>query len=260
MKKLLCLVLVLFVLTACNGDITSPSDTTSEDEVVSVNSTVTEKTSSTDNSVVVSVESTPADDTSSTDTSDEKILDIDSAFDAYLKGKIPAVYIDGKDVYVYEHYRIMDGQEGIHSYAFCDVTGDSVPELHIVAAGVEILMYRNGKLVTIYESKSNFMNGPIYLLENRAMFVGHLSTEWTYTYTSFNYDGTTDEISFVLGEYPQDETLNIYEFEGREVTKEEFDELTKEYFEEAEKKAELDWIEWTGQQTKTPSFDGVFFC
>jgi hypothetical protein len=106
-------------------------------------------------------------------------------------------------------------------------------------------MYQDGKLVTIYVAPTNGWHGPISILENNAMFVGHLSTEWTYTYTTFNSDGSKNEIVFVLGEYPQDETLNIYEFEGTKVTKQEFDELTKEYFAAAEKEAKLDWIEWT---------------
>ncbi len=240
-KKLFCIVLIIFVLTACNSDVMPSSDMSGES---SVSSTVTEKTSSTDNSEVVSVELTPADDTSS---DAEEILDIDSAFDAYLKGKIPAID-DSKENYVYQHTRIGDGKEGIDDYALYDVTGDGVPELHLKFMGYEILMYQNGVLVTIYESGTNFQHGPICLLENGAMLEEHTTFETMYTYTTFNADGTSNEIEFDFIEYPEDEMENnSYRFEGRKVTKQEFDELTKEYFEEAEKKIELDWIEWTPQ-------------
>ena len=174
---------------------------------------------------------------------EQKTLTVDEAFDAYLKGEITATYDDWlfgvREVNIISHFDIGG------DYALHDVTGDGVPELHLWFQGYRILMYQDGKLVTIYVAPTNGWHGPISILENNAMFVGHLSTEWTYTYTTFNSDGSKNEIVFVLGEYPQDETLNIYEFEGTKVTKQEFDELTKEYFAAAEKEAKLDWIEWT---------------
>ena len=174
---------------------------------------------------------------------EQKTLTIDEAFDAYLKGEITATYDDWlfgvREVNIISHFDIGG------DYALHDVTGDGVPELHLWFQGYRILMYQDGKLVTIYVAPTNGWHGPISILENNAMFVGHLSTEWTYTYTTFNSDGSKNEIVFVLGEYTKDETLNIYEFEGTKVTKQEFDELTKEYFAAAEKEAKLDWIEWT---------------
>ena len=183
-------------------------------------------------------ESTPSD-----EPKEQKTLTIDEAFEAYLKGEITATYDDWlfgvREVNIISHF----GVGG--DYALHDVTGDGVPELHLWFQGYRILMYQDGKLVTIYVAPTNGWHGPISILENNAMFVGHASTEWTYTYTTFNSDGSKNEIVFVLGEYSQDETLNIYEFEGTKVTKQEFDELTKEYFAAAEKEAKLDWIEWT---------------
>ena len=194
---------------------------------------------------------------------EQKTLTIDEAFEAYLKGEITATYDDWlfgvREVNIISHFDIGG------DYALHDVTGDGVPELHLWFQGYRILMYQDGKLVTIYVAPTNGWHGPISILENNAMFVGHLSTEWTYTYTTFNSDGSKNEIVFVLGEYTKDETLNIYEFEGTKVTKQEFDELTKEYFAAAEKKAEIDWIEWTDYtdsffnaylKGKIPAIDG----
>ena len=222
MKKLFCAVLIIFVLTACNT--TLPYDTTNKDEGVSVESTA---------------------DSASND--QEEILDIDSAFDAYLKGEISAT--DGSEKrYVYQHTCISDGKEGIDTYALYDVTGDGVPELHLHFMGYEILMCQNGKLVTIYDSRTNLQHGPITLLENGAMFEEHTTFDTMYTYTTFNADGTTNEIQFELLEYPEEEKeRNTYYFEGRKVTKQEFDELTKEIFAAARKKAELNWIEWNAE-------------
>ena len=194
---------------------------------------------------------------------EQETLTIDEAFEAYLKGEITATYDDWlfgvREVNIISHFDIGG------DYALHDVTGDGVPELHLWFQGYRILMYQDGKLVTIYVAPTNGWHGPISILENNAMFVGHASTEWTYTYTTFNSDGSKNEIVFVLGEYPQDETLNIYEFEGTKVTKQEFDELTKEYFAAAEKEAKLDWIEWTDYtdsffnaylKGKIPAIDG----
>ena len=70
-----------------------------------------------------------------------------------------------------------------------------------------------------------------------------------YTYTTFNADGTSNKTEFGFFENPEDETQNEYWFGDfyHKVTKQEFDELTKDIFAAAEKKAELDWIEWTQQ-------------
>lgn len=252
MKKLFCIVLIIFVLTACNSDVAFSSDT-SVNKVVSTASTV-EEASSTNMSDVVSVNSTTieensdaeseavsTDDTSSTV---EKILTIDEAFEAYLKGEIPAVYIDGRDKYIYEQGTI-NFYRGIGSYELRDVTGDGVPEMLLGAVGREILMYQDGKLVTIYVAHTNGMNGPIALLENGAMFEKHVTTGIFYYYTTFNADGSANEITFDLYENPENPNQNHYEFEGKVVTKQEFDELTKDIFAAAEKKAEIDWIEWT---------------
>ena len=180
--------------------------------------------------------------------SKSKTLTIDEAFEAYLKGEIPAVYIDGRDKYIYEQGTI-NFYRGIGSYELRDVTGDGVPEMLLGAVGREILMYQDGKLVTIYVAHTNGMNGPIALLENGAMFEIHKTTGNFYYYTTFNADGSANETQFGLLENPEDETQNDYwfgEFE-KKVTKQEFDELTKEYFAAAEKEARLDWIEWTPQ-------------
>ena len=176
---------------------------------------------------------------------EQKTLTIDEAFEAYLKGEIPAVYIDGRDKYIYEQGTI-NFYRGIGSYELRDVTGDGVPEMLLGAVGREILMYQDGKLVTIYVAHTNGMNGPIDLLENGAMFEIHKTTGNFYYYTTFNADGSANETQFGLLENPEDETQNDYwfgEFE-KKVTKQEFDELTKDIFAAAEKKAELDWIEW----------------
>ena len=155
MKKLFCAVLIIFVLTACNT--TLPYDTTNKDEGVSVESTA---------------------DSASND--QEEILDIDSAFDTYLKGEISAT--DGSEKrYVYQHTCISDGKEGIDTYALYDVTGDGVPELHLHFMGYEILMCQNGKLVTIYDSRTNLQHGLITLLENGAMFEEHTTFDTMYT-------------------------------------------------------------------------------
>jgi len=172
----------------------------------------------------------------------------DSFFNAYLKGKIPAID-DSKETYVYQHTRTGDGKEGIDDYAFYDVTGDGVPELHLKSMGYEILMCQNRELVTIYESGTNFQHGPIVLLENGAMLEEHTTFETTYTYTTFDSDGTSNKTEFGLLENPEDETQNEYWFGeyDKKVIKEEFDKLTKDIFAAAEKKAEPDWIEWTQQ-------------
>ena len=178
---------------------------------------------------------------------EQKTLTIDEAFEAYLKGEIPAVYIDGRDKYIYEQGTI-NFYRGIGSYELRDVTGDGVPEMLLGAVGQEILMYQNGKLVTIYVAHTNGMNGPIDLLENGAMFEIHKTTGNFYYYTTFNADGSANLITFDLIEYPEDQKeKNAYYFEGEKVTKQEFDELTKDIFAAAEKKAELNWIEWTPQ-------------
>ena len=178
---------------------------------------------------------------------EQKTLTIDEAFEAYLKGEISAT--DGSEKrYVYQHTCISDGKEGIDTYALYDVTGDGVPELHLKSMSYEILMCQKRELVTIYESGTNGQHGPITLLENGAMFEEHTTFETMYTYTTFDSDGTTNKTEFGLLEY-EDETQSEYWFgdSNKKVTKQEFDELTKDIFAAAEKKAELNWIEWTPQ-------------
>ena len=173
---------------------------------------------------------------------------IDAAFEDYLEGMLSSTSTNG-EIYVYQRLRGGDGKEGIDDYAFYDVTGDGVPELHLRFTGYTILMYRDAYLFAIYESGTNGQHGPIVLLENGAMLEEHTTFETMYTYRTFNADGTSNKTEFGFFENPEDETQNEYWFGeyDKKVTKEEFDELTKDIFAAAEKKAELDWIEWTQQ-------------
>ena len=121
------------------------------------------------------------------------------------------------------------------NYAFFDVNDDGIPELHTKWLFYDIYSYKDGQVVKWYEGKVNGMNGPTDVLENGAVFSRHDSTGTFYEYTTFDKDGNAKTVAFdCLEGYG-------YNFNGKAVTKEQWQQLTKEYLELSKKTAKMEW-------------------
>lgn len=126
-------------------------------------------------------------------------------------------------------------------YALFDVNHDEIPELLTWGSYLRVFSYQERKIVRWYEDIQYAMSGSRRFLENGAILTIFSSTGTDYIYKTFDDKGVSFSISF----RSEDFEGGKYYFEGKEVSKEEYDELTKEYFAAAEKEAKLDWIEWT---------------
>ena len=133
----------------------------------------------------------------------------------------------------------LDFKSSIISYASYDINHDGIPELFTCANTYCVFSYINGQLWFLYETNSNIMHGPTYILENGAIFSKHLSTGYTYNYVTIDSEGTVTQVTF---RDPVDDYEGaFYLFNNEEVSKEKFKQLTKEYMELSQKKADVEW-------------------
>ena len=136
-------------------------------------------------------------------------------------------------------------------YAFFDMNGDGIPELHlrpVDSAMYEIFTYRNGQVVAWHggpDWESPLSNGAI--LYERP---GGAPTHTNYIYTVLDFNGNViSEVSFAKyhsvenGGTSESADDEIFTFGDKDVTKDEWDSLTKEYL--SVTPAQIQWNELT---------------
>ena len=143
-----------------------------------------------------------------------------------------------------------EGPEEIYKFAFYDVTGDGIAELHAISDHHSIYTYSGGEVVELYTSGANFQNADIVLLENKALFVSFFSLGTRYyTYTTFT-DSVVSSIhfwydvdeSFFDDDCPSEKEFEYsvsHSFDEKSVSKAEWELLTKDIL--ALKKANIEW-------------------
>jgi len=236
MKKHLILVIIgaIALLSACKQSVASQNSSIStSDSHLNTDSIGSNSAILQDNSEI----------TTSTylKTDPEKTTDYNIAIEAYndfLCGKTVAISQKGDTFYVNDLTDVA-GKPGIGGYALFDVSGDGIPELHTTTLFYDIYSYQNGQVVHSYTAPSNNMHVPTYPLENGALFTESLSTGWTYTYTTFDYNCTASEVYFC--DPGEDYEGAVYLFNNKKVSKEDWTRLTKEYFALSEKPADIKW-------------------
>lgn len=157
-------------------------------------------------------------------------------YDAFLSGQTSAYAMETEETVSVTDFSQIDSQRGIDRFALYDVTGDGVPELITSSLTYSIFTYQGDRLLWIYESPVNVMNGSVTILENGAVLSAHTSTGVFYEYATFASDNTPSRTAF---DCLESEEFSVYHFRGQEVTKDEWDTLTKDIF--ALKSAELTW-------------------
>jgi len=125
------------------------------------------------------------------------------------------------------------------TYALFDVTGDGIPNLLIRENFMVILAYENDSLSVIYSNR--FFAGHFYVLTNGATLhyrVGNAPLSLNYHYQTLNNDGTVIEsVSFNKNMDGQDSKFIYFEFDGEEISEEEWNQRTQPYL-------SIDEIEW----------------
>ena len=158
------------------------------------------------------------------------------AYNQFLNKKIKAKDKRmGKMIGVNDAWNSVTGKTGIGSFALYDVNNDDIPELHIISNNYDVFSYQNRQLWHWYTSNSNTMHGSTYILESGALFSEILSTGYSYYYTTFDSDGTVSELE-MLDPGENYEGAKYY-FDGKEVSKEEYERLSKKYMDLAKKKS-----------------------
>lgn len=168
-----------------------------------------------------------------------------TAYNEFLNGKTAAVDKNtNQTIRIDELYNI-NGEPGITQFALFDVNGDDIPELHTTSLQYDIFSYEDGQVVYWYHETISSMNGPIYPLENGALFARHSSTVNMYHYTTFDAEGNASTLEFINAE--NDAMDPLYFFDDRDVSKAEWESLTEDYLAASNKPASLVWYDY---QTK----------
>ena len=154
------------------------------------------------------------------------------AYEAFLDGR-QSVNSGGREIFVKDYGATGNG---INAYAYHDVSGDGIPELFIKSSHTNILSYTEGKLVEWYTSASWQQ---IYLLEDGGVLDIYHNLGSYYEYLSFDTNGKADRISF---SEPSGQPNGTWDFQGKKVTKEEWESFTKPYL--SQKRPEPDWKQW----------------
>ncbi len=129
--------------------------------------------------------------------------------------------------------RTQDKGSGADRYAVHDITGDGIPELLVnlntpMAYNFNIYTYVDGKLIKDDMFYHSGQHGPRKLMRNGMVGDEHVSTGSTYNFWKYYSDGTCRHTTFSSG-------LDTWYFNGKKVTKEEFNNLTEYYLKEFEK-------------------------
>ena len=171
---------------------------------------------------------------------------LQSAMNAYyqfLRGEISATNPTNNETYEFEDF---DWQAiSSPSYAFFDVNGDQIPELHVRSMAHTIFSYQNRRLEYWYTEGMTLLESDVYLPENGTLFAtkGSDSSGIFYHYTTFASHGTPSTISLSIP--PQNDSKDVlypYYFDGETVTEEEFTKLAKEYLALFENPASIEWL------------------
>jgi len=127
-----------------------------------------------------------------------------------------------------------------NKYAFFDMNGDSIPELHVRSSGPYfIIMCWEGELI-IWGGGWSYGCQP---LNNGAILwerPGGANDTTSYSYQEFDFFGN-EQLRVAFDSSITNDGVSVYSFEGETVTKDEWDTLTEKYF-----SIGSDKIEWFG--------------
>jgi len=123
------------------------------------------------------------------------------------------------------------------SYGLFDMNHDGIPELITsVPYWYDIYSYKSGAITKWGNVFNNGMNGPNRIFPDGTAGTGHISTGAWYDFYRFNADGSSTNIMSFDWYEPQ----NHFKFNGRMVTKEEFERLTDPWLDKFDNPADID--------------------
>ncbi len=224
---------------------TSSESLSSVEDISSVNDTSSQEVTSSESvssvAVTSSEEIVSAESEGSTSSQLEKIyLELDETKSKEYNDAIKA-YNTFLNYECVERNEEDDAKYQVGLYALFDVNHDEIPELLTWGSYLCVFSYQERKIVSWYEDIQYAMSGSRRFLENGAILTIFYSTGTDYSYKKFDDKGVSFGISF----RSEDFEGGKYYFEGKEVSKEEYDELTKDYFEAMKKEADLTWYEYS---------------
>ncbi len=124
------------------------------------------------------------------------------------------------------------------TYAIKDLNKDGVPELLFWNSYMfEVYVFESGAIKKVDYSQSSLYHGPTDVLENGAILYKNTGTGHEYCYQTLNADNTVTKLFFEEIWWSENETL--YRFDGKNVSKDEWEALTKPYFDIP--KAQIEW-------------------
>ena len=124
------------------------------------------------------------------------------------------------------------------TYAIKDLNKDGVPELLFWNSYMfEVYVFESGAIKIVDYSQSSLYHGPTDVLENGAILYKNTGTGHEYCYQTLNADNTVTKLFFEEIWWSENETL--YKFDGKNVSKDEWEALTKPYFDIS--KAQIEW-------------------
>lgn len=152
-------------------------------------------------------------------------------YKTFLSGEEPAYYEDGSCVYCDNELKKPDGTI---EYTLADMTGDGVPELHVIGRVSYLIITENSDTLQIW------YHGTAYekLLNNHAILYTRYGTGVYHKYIEFSDNGDYEETDFSVLSMNEDETL--YFFGEDEVSQAEYEKLVLPFLAMKEDK-----IKWT---------------
>ncbi len=138
--------------------------------------------------------------------------------------------------FVKDNYRVDYNHP--QAYAIKDLNKDGVPELLFWNSYMfEVYVFESGDIKKVDYSQSSLYHGPTDVLENGAILYRNTGTGHEYCYQTLNADNTVTKLFFEEIWWSENETL--YKFDGKNVSKAEWESLTKPYFDIP--KAQIEW-------------------
>ena len=172
------------------------------------------------------------------------------AYNSFLNGKISATIKNpensNKTINITSMTKVANGREGIDKFALYDLNGDKIPELLTSSLSYDIFSYDGNQVIQWYTSPATFGESDIYLLNNGALLSVTNTTGIQYIYTTFDIDGTALETTFSAPPINDSSTADdLYYFNNKEVSKQEWDNLTEKYIAMSNNRAQIEWYAYS---------------
>lgn len=158
-----------------------------------------------------------------------------NAYNDFLSGKISV----NDEKYDPDFWVGNSGGYGpVSSYGVMDLNKDNIPELIVYNRSFmyDVYSYKNGSIIQWNVPFYGGMNGPDAIFTDGMVASGHISTGAWYDFYRFNADGSSTNIMSFDWYEPQ----NHFKFNGRMVTKEEFERLTDPWLDKFDNPADID--------------------